>query len=137
MKASVSWSHHCMLSRTSSSGRSDGEQRPAEPFEEAVALPGIRHGPGAGRAPPWPSAGISLLDFGTPGGVEGRRRRLDRIVAQPLRHRGQRQPSRGPEALATRDHRALLPCRLSDLGDQAGLPHAGATADQHETAAPA
>ena len=110
----------------------DGDQRPGQAFEETVTLPGIGRCPRAGTA----AAGRQEpADFGTPDGVEGRRRRLDRVVPQPVRHRGQRQPSGCPEALGGRDHRALPPCQLGHLRHQAGLPHASAAADQYNTAA--
>ena len=132
MKASVSWSHHCSVVQHQQQRPPDRDQRPGQAFQEAVTLPGIRRRSGAGAAA---TDRHEPGDFGAPGGIEGRHRRLDRIVSQPVRHRGQRQPPRRPEALRGRDHRALQPCDLGDLGHQAGLPHTSATADQHETAA--
>jgi hypothetical protein len=113
----------------------DGDQRSRQALEEAVPLPGIRHRPRPGRLA---SAAVPLrhepADLGAPGGVEGRRRRLNRGITQPVRHRSQRQPSRRPVALGGRHHRPLLPGHPGHLGHQAGLADTGATADQHETA---
>jgi hypothetical protein len=111
---------------------SDGDQRPGQSLEESVTLPGIRHRPGAGAAASrWQKPG----DFGAPDGVEGGRRRPDRVVSQPVRNGGQRQPSRRAEAPGGRHHRTLLPGRLGHLRHQAGLPHASGAADQDESTA--
>jgi hypothetical protein len=112
-----------------------GQQRPREALVEAVALPGVHHRPRSGPAPSVALAGHQPADLGAPGGVEGRRRRLDRGVAQPVRHRGQRKPPRRPEALGARDHGALQLCHRGDLCHQAGLADTRTAADEREAAA--
>ena len=110
-KARVSWSHHCMLSRTSSIGAIDGQQRAGQALEEAQALPGIGQGPcGAAPALAPPAGGHQPVHFGAPGFVQGRPRGLDLPVAEPVRHRRQRQPPGCPEALAAC---TTAPCRLA------------------------
>ena len=111
----------------------DCDQRPGQAFQEAVTLPGIRRRSGAG---PTATDRHEPGDFGAPGGIEGRHRRPDprRFAASPPPGPAPAAPR--PEALRRRDHRALQPCYLGNLGHQAGLPHTSATADQHETAAP-
>jgi hypothetical protein len=114
-------------------GRPAGrKQRPRDAFEEAVPLPGIRHGQGPGPASPTALGRHQPADLGAPGGVEGRDRRLDGGVSQPVRHGGQRQPPRCPEALAARHHRALQQGPSGDLGHQAGLPDTRAATDQRQ-----
>ena len=106
--ASVSWSHHCRLSRTSSSRPADGDQRPGQALEEPVALPGVRHRPRR-RVTPGAAGRHQPLDLGPPGRVEGRRGRPDGRVPQPVRHRGQRQPPRRRRSTGCSPPRA--PCR--------------------------
>ena len=100
-----------------------------------MALPGIHHRPRPAPASSVALAGHQPADLGAPGGVEGRRRRLDRGVAQPVRHRGEREPPRSPETLAARDHGALQLCHRGGFGHQAGLADARPAADQREAAA--
>jgi hypothetical protein len=87
----------------------------------------------SGKPPVVACSRSASADLCAPGGVEGGRRGLDRLVAQPVCHRGQRQPPRCPEALGARDHRALRPGRGRHLGHQAGLADARPTADQRQT----
>ncbi len=52
----------------------DGEQRPRQAFEKAVALPGICHNPRPGLASATALGRYQPADFSAPGGVDGRRR---------------------------------------------------------------
>jgi len=113
----------------------DRKQRPREAFEEAVALPRIRHGPGPGPASPAALGRQQPADLGAPGGVEGRHRRLDGWGSQPVRHGRKRQPSRCPEALAARHHRALQQGLPGNLGHQAGLADTRTAPDQRHAPA--
>ena len=136
-KARVSSSHHCRLSRTSSVGRPAPEQRPGQPLEEPVPLPGVDHGPGPGAVPRGPSR-------------EGTRR------STSSRHTGSSAPARPATAglrshSATgasasrpavpkhwlRDHRARrAACQRGELGDQPALADAGPPRTDATPAAP-
>ena len=85
----------------------DGQQRPGEALEEAMALPGVGHGPGSGCALAAAAGRHQPVDLGAPGRVQRRRRRLDCRVPHPVSHRCQRQPARCAEALGTGHHCAL------------------------------
>ena len=113
----------------------DREQRPRDAFEEPVALPGIGHGPVSGFTSRAALGRQQPADLGAPGGVEGGHRRLDGGGSQPVRHRGQRQPPRCPEALAARHHRALQHGPPGHLGHQAGLPDTRTAADHRQAPA--
>ena len=136
-KASVSWSHHCMLSSTSSIGRPTASSARARPSKKRWRCQASTIALGPAPRPPRLSAGTSLPTSARQAGSRRRGRRLDRGVAQPVRHRRQRKPPRRPEALGARNHGALQPRHRGDLGHQAGLADAGAAADQREAGAAA
>jgi hypothetical protein len=52
----------------------DGQQRPREALEEAMALPGVNHGPGSGPALSAAAGRHQPVDLGAPGRVQRRRR---------------------------------------------------------------
>ena len=113
--ASVSWSHHCTLSSTSSSGRSTAPQRACQAFEEAVPLPGVDHRPpGAGRFARAPApVGHEPFHLGAPHRIEPRQRRLHgrRRAASRRPARARADPTRRSSARLRRPHPAAVPAR--------------------------
>jgi len=113
----------------------DGQQRPCQALEEAVALPSVGHRPGSGAALSAAPGRHQPVDFNAPRRVNRRCRRLDGRISHPVSHRCQRQPPRRSEALGIGHNCALQPRQICYLGHQAGLADTGAAADQRETGA--
>ena len=110
------------------------DQGAGDALEEAVALPGVdhRHRPRP-RFRPAPRRGHQPLDLCPPYRGQSGEPRADRRGAQPVRHRRQCQPARGPEALGARDDRTAAADRADELRHEPGLADAGRAAYEHET----
>lgn len=98
------------------------QQRSSEPLEEAVLLPGIRHGTKSDIG----GSGVCAdrrqpLQLDPPDGVERRGGFLDGWVAQPIGDRRQGQPPRGAKALSDRDYGTLVTPDVRDLRQKSGL----------------
>ena len=127
MKASVSWSHHCRLSSTSSSRSADLEQGSGQPLEEAVALPGVDHRPlaawhGPRRVRP---DGTSRSTSSAPDRVERRPALLGPRGSAASRDRRQREAPGRPEALRLRHDRTLPPQAAASSATSRVLPTPG------------
>ncbi len=104
-------------------------------LEEAQPLPGVDLGP---RSAPWLEGGVAVghqpLHLGTPDRVERGRGEPQVRVAQPLRHRGQRQARRGREAAGGRHHTVLSLDDPGDVAHQSRLADACLPGDEEEPA---
>lgn len=119
-------------------GAAAADQRPRQAFEEPEALPGVDHRSDAGAGFRAGRAGrYEPVDLGAPDRVERGERGLHRGGTEPVRYRGQGEPSGRSEALGAGHHRrGLCAGAVGDLGDQAGLADAGAAGDEDEGGVP-